>query len=217
MEIKAILIDFDGTIVNKDILDIVCGIVDKEEESKKINEELYVGKRKGLSPLIERINFLSGISTKQINKKLSENNYLIKGAKEFFDFLNSNGIISILTSGNLVPILKYYQKNLNISYIVGTKPKMNGNKIISISEDDFSGNNFKLIDSKAILDKLRIKSENVISIGDSPADKPLFKFAAKSITINPKNGIEKFADFQIKDDLSKAIEIIKNLSKKNQN
>ena len=215
MEVKAVLIDFDGTIVNKDVLDVVCGIAGKEEESKKINEEFHAGKRKGLSPLIERINFLRGISTEQINDKLIENDYLIKGVKEFFDFLNSNGIISILNSGNLVPILEYYKKKLGISYVVGTKPRMNGNKIISISEDDFSGNNFKLIDSKVILDNLGIKSENIISIGDSPADKPLFEFAEKAIAINPKNGIKKFADFEIEEDLSKAIEIIRNLFEKN--
>jgi phosphoserine phosphatase len=215
MEIKAALIDFDGTIVNTDILDIVCGLVGKEEESRKINEEFYAGKRRGLSPLIERINFLSGISTEQIKEKLSENDYLIKGVKEFFSFLNSNGIISILSSGNLVPILEYYQKNLGISYVVGTKPKMNGNRLVSISEDDFSGNNFKLIDSKKILDRLNINSENVISIGDSPVDKPLFEFAERAIAINPKNGIEKFADYQIEGDLSKAIEIIRNLFERN--
>ncbi|MBU4069821.1 MAG: HAD-IB family phosphatase [Nanoarchaeota archaeon] len=213
MEIKAVLIDFDGTIVNKDILDLVCGIVEKEKESERINDEFHNGKREGLSALIERINFLGGISTKQINKKLAENDFLIKGAKEFFDFLNSKGIISILNSGNLIPILKYYQKKLGISYIVGTKPKMNGNKILSISEEDFSGSNFKLIDSKVILVRLGIKQENVIAIGDSPADKPLFDFAIKSIAINPKGGIEKNADFQIEKDLSKAIKIIKILSK----
>jgi len=212
MEIKAILIDFDGTVVTKDILDVICGIVGKEKESRIINEEYHAGKREGLGALIERINFLSGVSTSQINSKLSENDYLMGGALEFFKFLNKNKIISILTSGNLVPILEYYQKKLGISYVVGTKPKMEGNKIESISKEDFSGSNFKLEDSKAILDKLGIKQENVVAIGDSPADKIIFEFAKKSIAINPKEEIEKYADFQIKDDLSKAIDVLKKLS-----
>jgi phosphoserine phosphatase len=213
MEIKAVLIDFDGTIVTEDILDVICGIVDKKEESIKLKEEFFAGKTKGLSSLIKRINFLSGVTTQQIYQKLSKKNYLMKGTKEFFKFLNTKGIISILNSGNLIPILQYYQKKLGISYLVGTKPKMNGNKILSISKEDFSGTNFKLIDSKAILDSLGINQKNTISIGDSPVDKPLFEFAAKAIAINPKNGIEKFADFRIENDLSQAIKIIKNLSK----
>lgn len=211
MEIRAVLIDFDGTIVNKDILDVVCGIVGKEEESRIINEEFHKGKREGLGALIERINFLKGVSTTQIGSKLSDNDYLMSGVEEFFNFLNSKKIISILTSGNLLPILEYYQKRLGITYVAGTKPKMKGDTIISISKKDFSGANFKLIDSKIILEKLGIKPENVIAIGDSPADEPLFKFAEKSIAINPKNGVEKYTDFKIEEDLSKAIDIIKRL------
>ena len=212
MNIKAILIDFDGTVVTKDILDVVCGIVGKEEESKKINEEYHKGIRSGLLPLITRINFLDGVTSQQIQKKLSENDFLMPGAEQFFNFLNSNNYISILHSGNLVPILEYYQNKLNITHTIGTKPKMNGGFIDSISEEDFSGPNFKLEDSKVILNTLNITSDEVIAIGDSPADKSVFEFAGKSIAINPKEGIEKFADYVIKDDLSKAIDIINRLN-----
>jgi phosphoserine phosphatase len=49
----------------------------------------------------------------------------------------------------------------------------------------------------------------VVAIGDSPADKIIFNFAAKSIVINPQAGIEKFADFIIKNDLSKPYRLLK--------
>jgi len=211
MNIKAILVDFDGTVVTKDILDVVCGIVDKEEESRKLNEEYHKGIRSGRASLIARINFLKGVTIGRIKQKLAENDFLMPGTEEFFDYLNSNNIISILCSGNLVPILNYYKDKLGITFVVGTKPKMDGDKIVSISEEDFSGYNFKLNDSKVILDKYNIKASEIVAIGDSPADKAIFEFAAKSIAINPKEGVEKYADFVIKDDLSKAIGILKNL------
>lgn len=83
MKIKAILIDFDGTVVSTDILDVICGIVGKEKKSKKINEEYYKGIRSGRSSLITRINFLKGVTRKQIQKKLSENDFLMRGAEKF--------------------------------------------------------------------------------------------------------------------------------------
>lgn len=212
MKIKAILIDFDGTVVSTDILDVICGIVGKEKKSKKINEEYYKGIRSGRSSLITRINFLKGVTRKQIQKKLSENDFLMRGAEKFFDYLNSSNYISILHSGNLVQILEYYKNKLDITYIVGTKPKMNGDAIESISEENFSGPNFKLEDSKTILDKLNITPNEVVAIGDSPADKAIFEFAGKSIAINPKEGIEKYANYVINDDLSKAIDIINKLN-----
>ncbi len=210
--IKAILIDFDGTLVNKDILDVICGIIGKEEESENINKEFHSGKLTGLTPLITRINFLKGVSLSQIQKKLDGNPYLVTGAKELLDFLNQNKIVSILNSGNIIPVLNYYQKLLGISHIVGTHPKMDGETIIGISEEDFSGTDFKVIGVKEILQKLSIKPEETLAIGDSPADKTMFELAGKSIAINPKNGVEKFADYVIENDLSKAIPIIEKLN-----
>lgn len=209
MRLKAVLADFDGTVVTKDILDVVCGIVGKEEESRKLNEDFLKRKISGRESLIARVNFLKGVTIAQINGLLSENDYLMKGAKELFDYLKSKKILTILYSGNIEPILKNYQKKLGITHIVGTQPKMSGGKILSISEEDFSGKNHKLVNIKKILDQHNINPDEVVTIGDSPADRVIFEFTAKSIAINPKEGIEKYADFVIKDDLSKAIDIIK--------
>jgi phosphoserine phosphatase len=208
--VKAVLLDFDGTLVYKDILDVVCGIVGKEEESARINHEFHAGKRTGLAPLIERINFLQGVSLSQIREKLDEGSYLIPGAKELLEFLNARGIVSILNSGNILPVLEYYKKLLGITYLVGTKPKMEGEIIRGIAEGDFLGRDFKLLGVKQILGDLHIGSEAVVAIGDSPADKSIFDFAGKAIAINPKEGIEVFADFVVKDlhEAKKVIEML---------
>ena len=79
---RIFLSDFDGTIVNRDILDVICGITGHEKDSEKINKE----GRFGVEPLIERINFLKGVTKQQIFEKLNENNYLVSGAKELFSY-----------------------------------------------------------------------------------------------------------------------------------
>ena len=211
MKLKALLCDFDGTLVTKDILDIVCGIVGKEDESKKLNKDFFEGKISGRESLIKRINLIQGVSIDQISQVLSKKDYLRKGAKELFDYLNSNNILTVLYSGNLIPILKYYQNKLGITHIVGTQPKMDRNKILSISNEDFTSKNHKLDGIKNILKDNKISSDEVVAIGDSPADIPIFEFAAKSIAINPKEDIENHTDYVIKDDLSKVIDTIENL------
>ena len=42
MQVKAVLIDFDGTITTKDILDVVLSLAGKAEESAKL-KKLNVG------------------------------------------------------------------------------------------------------------------------------------------------------------------------------
>ena len=137
------MFDFDGTIVTEDILDVVCDIVEKKEESRLINEKVRRGELRGLEPLCYRINFLKGVSYKKINEKLSKETYLRKGTIELFDYLKKNNFIIILCSGNIVPVLKFYQELLNIDYIFGTNPKMNGELIKRIDISDFSSKDFK--------------------------------------------------------------------------
>jgi phosphoserine phosphatase len=209
--IKAALLDFDGTLVSRDILDVICGIIGKEKESEKINREFHQGIRLGLSGLITRINFLSGVSQNQIDAKLQEEAYLMPGVKKLMAYFNSHKIVTILNSGNIKPVLLAYQKILGITYIVGSEPIMNGNKIQSISEEQFSSPNFKLEGVQQILASINILPAETVAIGDSPADRPIFEFAGTSIAINPRGGIEASADYVIKGDLNKAIKIIEQL------
>lgn len=127
------------------------------------------------------------------------------------DFLNSNGIITILNSGNIVPILDVYKKILSITYIIGTNPIVQSGVIMGISQEQFSSPNYKLDGINKILDSLKINSSEVIAIGDSPADKNVFNFAGKSIAINPKGDVGEYADYIIQEDLTKAIGIIKSI------
>ena len=211
MKLKAFLSDFDGTLVTSDVLDIVCGIVGKEEESKKLNQDFFEGKISGRESLIKRVNLLKGVSIDQISQVFSKKNHLRKGAGKLFNYLNSKNILTILYSGNIIPILKCYQNTLGITYVVGTQPKMKGNVILSLSNEDFTSKSHKLDGIKKILKENKIDSTGIMAIGDSPADKPIFEFATKSIAINPKGDIENYADFVIKDDLSKVIKIIEDL------
>ncbi|MGI8420576.1 MAG: HAD family hydrolase [Candidatus Levyibacteriota bacterium] len=208
--LKAVLLDFDGTLVTKDILDVICGIVGKEEASETINKAFHAGKLPGLTALITRINFLKGVCLSQIAKKLDEEAYLMSGAREIFTYLKQHSILIIIHSGNIIPVLLYYQNLLGADYIVGTQPQMNGDTIASISEENFSGQDFKVIGVKEILKKLAISAEDTLAIGDSPADKIMFAFAGNSIAVNPKDGIEQEANHVIKDSLDAAIQIIEN-------
>lgn len=202
---KIFLSDFDGTLVNKDILDVLCEINGKGEESRILNEEFISGKREGLPTLKKRIDFLKGVTTEQIKTKLDEENYLVNGAIELFKYLKDNGFITVLHSGNLVPVLEYYKNLLGIDYVVGNSPRMNGDTIIGIEIEDFAGRNFKVDGCKKIIEDLGIEKEQVYAIGDSPADKAVFEIAGKRIVINPKGEIEKIADIVLDNNLADLI------------
>ena len=75
----------------------------------------------------------------------------------------------------------------------------------------FRDNGVILYETKKILEALGIDPSETIAVGDSPSDKSRFAFAATSIAVNPKGGIEEFADHVVTDDLRKVIPIVERL------
>lgn len=212
MQIRAAIIDFDGTITTQDMSDVLADLVGKRAEGERLNKLFHEGKLDGLSGLVQRINFLKGVSVADLRAIVAQNDYLMPGAIELFEYLKSHGIVSIIASGNTIPLLEIYQRRLGADFLVGSRPKMTGDIIDHISVEDYSGHDFKARDSREVLARLGIPHDVVIAIGDSPADRGLFELAAKSIAINPKAGVELYADYIIRDDLAAVIPILQNLT-----
>lgn len=199
--IKAVLLDFDGTLTSRDMLDVLCAIVGKQEESERIN-------RYGISSLGKRLHFLRGVTLTQIYAVLDQNTYLRSGAKELVKIFNDKRIITVVHSGNMLPVLVYYQKMLGIHYIIGTQPDLDGDTIVGFP---IPMPGFKLRGVQEIVSQLSLKPDDCLAMGDSPADKTIFDYSGVSIAVDPKGGIEKYATYAIGDDLHDAIPIIQKL------
>ncbi len=211
MNVKAALVDFDYTITTKDTLDILAKRFNKEAETAKLDRLFWEGKLPGLQGLVRRINLLKGLTRQEINETLNNEDYLRDGAFQLFEYFKKNKITTIIASGNILPVLEIANLKLGAEYLVCSKPKMVDDAIDSITEDDYSGDDFKIRDSQKILNELGIASDSIIAIGDSPADKSLFEFARISFAVEPKNGIEKYTEYMINESLAEIIPILEQI------
>ena len=197
--IQAITFDFDGTIVNIDLLTFICGLVGKEKASEELHQAYLNNQSLGVGPLTKRINFLRGVTLKQLHDKLSTAPPMTLGIKELVTYARNNNILTIISSGNILPLLEYYKNLLGIDYVIGSPVRIENETIVGISESDFPHTDFKMEGVKKILNSHEIDAKNLAAIGDSVADLSLFNIAGMKIAINPINGFEKYADFVIKD------------------
>ena len=196
---KIFLFDFDGTLVTEDILDVMCDIVGKKEESIELKNKVLHGFVQGYGPLCTRINFLQGVTYQQMKDKLDENNYLRDGVVELFKTLNDKGYITVVSSGNIEPVLRYYQELLNITYVFGSKPDMDGDKILGISESSFRSHDFKYEACLDVIHQYDEEEKKVYGVGDSAVDISMLSLADVKFAIDPKGGLDKYVDYVIHD------------------
>lgn len=208
MSIRLALCDFDGTLAYKDVLDELCKITGNYEQSKVLNKRFQENGDIQASPLVERIKLLNGVSLTQIENKLSENNFLIKGSIDFFEFLKKNNIVSVVHSGNIEPVIKYYQNILKFEYYVATPIHFTDGRI-DVERKKISDN--KVIGCKNIIKKLNIPYDQIVAIGDSIADVNVFELAKYSIAINSTGGLYKYATHIVDGDMYDVAEIIMKL------
>ncbi|HAN10500.1 MAG TPA: hypothetical protein DCP90_07790 [Clostridiales bacterium] len=126
-------------------------------------------------------------------------------------YLKSKGIYTVLHSGNITPVLMYYQELLKIDSVFGTNPRMEDKTILGIEIEDFGSSDFKVKACRKVIEELGLKKSEIVAIGDSPADKGIFELAGYSIAINPKGDIAQYADTVIGNDLKQVIPIVENL------
>jgi HAD superfamily phosphoserine phosphatase-like hydrolase len=206
--IKAVILDFDGTLVCTDILTLLCGLNGKARESDELMERYFSGNLPGISSLVERINLQNGLPIEQAAAEISSNTHLMPGAQAIMQFCQAHKLTTIINSDTPLPVLETYRKLLGADWVVGSNPKIVDGRFAGITEADFPAYPFKLTLVKRKLAELRIPAAESVAIGDSPADVPMFEFAGHSICINPKHGVGEHADAVIHDDLAAAIPLI---------
>jgi phosphoserine phosphatase len=209
MELKAAVLDLDGTLVFEDMLDVVCEIEGKRAESAELNRRFRDGEMTGSESVIRRINLLKGVPVSAIEEKLQEQPYLRPGAKELIAYLRENRIKSVIQSRNMVPVLQYYQRILMTDHVIGTDPGTVDGIIQGIHANDLPYAKSDIC--RTFLDHQGISPQQAIAFGNDMGDKKVFELVGASIAVNPLGGVEKYATAVVYDDLSSAIPIIESL------
>lgn len=194
--LKLLIVDFDGTLVTIDTLDFACSINGKEEESKKIHREFLCNRDLNNDTLERRISLLKGINIATLEKSLKENNFLRPGVRDLFQYLQRNNIMTVICSGNVMPILNYYANLLDIDYIIGTDIEVKDNCITGKIKGKIPPN-FKKIKCSSLIEEYSINEDEIAILGDSISDIKMMELGIHRFFINPKDGVEKLVENSI--------------------
>lgn len=203
--LKALLLDLDGTLTIKDMLDVVCDSAGKTEE----NEQIKSRPSSGLGSLIQRINLLQDREVKWLHSILSKDDALRPGATKLIQLAREKGLRTIVCSGNILPILQHYQQKLQLDFVLGSPVRLRDGKIEGISlEDCVFPESYKLNSVEYLFSQIGIDWSEVVAIGDSLYDTCWFEKSKISVAVGDDSEVLKMATFQVGHNLQDVIPIL---------
>ncbi len=131
-------------------------------------------------------------------EKIAQKVPYMPGAAKLMDFLDSNNIPKVIISGGLSVIankiaLDFGVKRIFANDLIVKDGVLTGDIHINI---DFNG---KLPIYKKVLKEFEVEPHQVMAVGDTNGDVPLFKNCGLAVAINPiGEGVSDFADYTVK-------------------
>ncbi|RLE63042.1 MAG: hypothetical protein DRJ38_08505 [Thermoprotei archaeon] len=186
MSIKAVALDVDGVIT--EISSVWRYIHERlgTLEAAKINAEKY---RRGEIDYVEwarlDVALWKNVDMKTI-KNIVDSIPIRRGSSEFFKFLKHCRLTIIALSAGLDVVTDRLKRMFEIDYALANKLIVKDG-IITGEVEVYVGYYDKGEILKKICNKIGIKTENCIAIGDSEVDIPMFEEANIGIAFNPKD------------------------------
>ena len=152
------------------------------------------------------------VDEKHINSILDEIKP-IKGAKKLIENLHSKHLETVIISGGIQYLANKWAGKWEMKYALANELIDDENGKLK-AEVNVRGNNKGPV-MESLLEKMKIKKEEVISVGDTVVDLPLFERSEFSIAVNTNDSrvINKADYHHTSSDLSDLIPIINKLAK----
>lgn len=209
---KAFVTDVDGVITN---IESIWQYVHEKLNVKdiaKINYDLYHNKKIDYYEWARRdIELWKGTKYEDF-KRIIRSVEIRKGSEELFKYLHDKGLKIIAISGGLTPLLEYLNEKFKFTAFMANDIIFENGQICGKFRINVKPHNKGFVLRK-ILNKLNLKPENCIGIGDSEFDVPMLKLCGYSIAFNPKDKrLQKICNEVIfSEDLLVVLERIKNI------
>ena len=194
--IKLAVFDLSGTLVNGSYLVSAASLMGNGKRVRDCLTAYFNGKISG-EQLTESCALLEeGLSVNNDFLKIYEGMELSGGVMPTLEWLRQKGIKTAIVSAASQRFCKFIASKLGIDYAYGTR--------YEVKEGEFTGRIEKMYAKKeqvlqGLIERLGLKAEDCVAVGDSAVDVKMVKIAGIGIGFRPKPVLAKEADYNITD------------------
>ncbi len=191
------VMDMDSTLINIECIDEIADMMGIKPQVSAITERSMRGELDFVQSITARVALLKGLPESALQRVIDERLKLNPGAVEWINTCKANNITTMLVSGGFTLFANHVKQLLGLDYAVANT--------LEIIDDKLTGNILgEIIDAERkaqelvkLRDKLGLKADQTIAIGDGANDLKMMAAAGVGIAYHAKPVVQQQATYAL--------------------
>jgi phosphoserine phosphatase len=192
-----VAMDMDSTLLAIESIDEIADMHGMKPQVSEITQRTMRGEIVFAESLRQRTALLQGLDQDALQQVYDERVRLSPGAEKMLERMKSAGLKSMVISGGFTFFTDRIKTKLNLDYAAANKLEIADGKLTGKVMGEIIGASGKAEVLKSVREKLGLRREQVIAIGDGANDLKMMEEAGVSIAYHAKPIVQKKATYAI--------------------
>src|SRR5690242_8106249 len=195
---KLLVADMDSTIIGQECIDELADYAGLKDKVARITERAMQGELDFPGALRERVRLLAGLDERALSRYLDERVEITAGAETLVQTMRAGGASCLLVSGGFLSFAEPIASAVGFDRVRANRLVFTGGKLSGEVGDpiiDAMAKRDALVEER---DRLGLKVEDVIAIGDGANDKLMIEEAGLGIAFRAKPALVEVADAELR-------------------
>lgn len=180
------VMDMDSTLINIECIDEIADLMGLKPQISAITESAMRGEINFSTSLIQRVALLKGLPETALQRVINERLQLNPGAQEWIAACKANNIKTMVVSGGFTFFANHVKALLDIDYAVSNTLEIVDGKLTGIIVGDIVDAERKAQELLSLREKLGLKPDQTIAIGDGANDLKMMAVAGIGVAYHAK-------------------------------
>ncbi len=194
---KLFVADMDSTMIDQECIDELADYAGLKAHVAAITERAMRGELPFEPALRERVALLKGLPLSVIDETIEKKITLAAGGEELIRTLKANGVYTCLVSGGFTLFTNVIARKLGFDENRANELLVEDGKLTGMVREPILGRAAKLSTLRELTEKLGIRAEETIAIGDGANDLDMITATGLGVAIHAKPAVAAAAQARI--------------------
>ena len=191
------VMDMDSTLINIECIDEIADMMGIKAQVSAITEKSMRGELDFVSSIKARVALLKGLPETALQRVIDERLRLNPGAVEWIAACKANNIKTMLVSGGFTLFANHVKALLGLDYAVANTLEIVNGKLTGNFLGDIVDATRKADELVQLRDKLGLKLNQTIAIGDGANDLKMMQVAEVGVAYHAKKIVQQQATYAL--------------------